>query len=138
MLSPKPVTLVHTCSSNPRSDEGAAWSEHAGAKCRTAQSSGRPPSFSALVRFVVLAMTGILVVLGCLLALYLEASGLGAPRDTWMRSGYSALLIMVMGAGILMVVVPVVILRRSHRLVIALAVLISVVTAVAALGVLGT
>lgn len=100
-------------------------------------SPGRTLSPSGLLGFTVLVVAGVLVFLGCLLGLYLEASGLGAPRDTGMRPGYSALLMLGAGAGILMAVSPVVALHRSQQLIIIVAVLVSVVAAVALVGVLG-
>jgi hypothetical protein len=97
------------------------------------------PSPSKLVigGCVVLSIVGVLVTLGCLLALYLESSGLGAPRDTGMRPGYTTLLIAGAGAGIL---VPAAtcftLLRTSHRLTIVVAVAMVVIVATAILGII--
>ena len=90
----------------------------------------------ALVVCMVLAVVGILTTLGCLLAIYLEATGLGAPRDAEMRTGYTALLIAGASAGILLpAVVSILILRPFQRRIALAAALIAVVVALAIIGI---
>lgn len=88
---------------------------------------------------VALGIAGVFVTLGCLLAIYLEASGLGAaPRDGGMRPGYAVMLIFGAGAGIL---VPAAAcrtaLRASQRRIAVGAALAAAVVAIAMLGILG-
>jgi hypothetical protein len=105
-------------------------SRHAGA---------RNASKMAIGGCVVLSIVGVLVTLGCLLALYLESTGLGAPRDTGMRPGYTTLLIAGAGAGILVpAAVCFTVLRTSHCLIVVVAVVAVVVVAVAILGITST
>ena len=79
---------------------------------------------------------GVFVVLGCLLALGLEADGFGRPRDTGMRPGYVAVLIIGATAGI---VVPtgicLALLKGSRRLVAVVAGAAAIIVAVSLFGV---
>ncbi|MEC5197913.1 hypothetical protein RCH21_000121 [Arthrobacter sp. PL16] len=88
---------------------------------------------------VILSVTGVLITLSCLLAIYLESTGLGSPRDAGLRPGYTALLVVGAGAGVL---VPVgacfALLRTSHRLTVVVGALAAVVVAAAILGMMGS
>jgi hypothetical protein len=81
-------------------------------------------------------LVGVFVVLGCLLALRLEADGFGRPRDTGMRPGYVAALTIGATAG---VVVPtgicLALLKGSRRLVAIVAGAAAIVVAVSLFGV---
>ena len=88
---------------------------------------------------VILGITGVLVTLGCLLAIYLESTGLGAPRDAGLRPGYTALLVAGAGAGVL---VPAgacfALFRTFHRLTVVVGALAAVVVAIAVLGMMNS
>ncbi|MBG6182756.1 hypothetical protein IWX65_000689 [Arthrobacter sp. CAN_A214] len=98
-----------------------------------AQDSSRLANWSC----TFLSIAGVLVTLGCLLAIYLESTGLGAPRDAGLRPGYTALLIAGAGAGVL---VPAgacfAFLHTFHRLTVVVGALAAVVVAAAVLGML--
>jgi hypothetical protein len=85
---------------------------------------------------VVFCIVGVLITLGCLLALYLESTGLGAPRDAGMRPGYTTLLIAGAAAGILVpAIVSFVVLRASGRVIMAIAAVTTVILGIAILGI---
>jgi len=85
---------------------------------------------------VVFYIVGVLITLGCLLALYLESTGLGAPRDAGMRPGYTTLLIAGAAVGILVpAIVSFVVLRASGRVIMAIAAVTTVILGIAILGI---
>ena len=81
-------------------------------------------------------LVGVFVVLGCLLALRLEADGFGRPRDTGMRPGYLAALMIGATAG---VVVPtgicLALLKGSRRLVAVVGGVAAIIIAISLFGV---
>ena len=97
------------------------------------------PSKMAIGGCAVLGLAGALATMGCLLAIYLESTGLGgAPRDDGMRPGYTALLIAGAAAGILVpAAVCFAVLRTSHRLTVVVAASAAVLAAIAILGITG-
>ncbi|WP_155853022.1 hypothetical protein [Arthrobacter sp. H14] len=98
----------------------------------------RRSSSAAIAGCVAVGVAGTLVTLGCLLAIYLESSGLGAPRDSGMRPGYTALLIVGALAGVL---VPAAacftFLAVSRPIIVGVAAVGAGIVAVAVLGITG-
>ncbi|MBG6182766.1 hypothetical protein IWX65_000699 [Arthrobacter sp. CAN_A214] len=87
---------------------------------------------------VALSITGALVMLGCVLAIYLESTGLGAPRDAGMRPGYTTMLITIAMAGILVpAAVCFAVLRTAQRLIVRVTALAAVIIAIAIVGIVG-
>lgn len=87
---------------------------------------------------VVSVAVGVFVVGGCLLALYFEVVGFGRPRDTGLRLGAVAPLVVGIAAGVL---VPSAICVRaaggSWRTGAIIALVVGVVTAALMVGILG-
>ncbi len=90
------------------------------------------------VACIVAVVVGVIVVGGCLLSLYLEAVGFGSPRDSGIRPGVVAPLLVGVAGGIL---VPAAVCvwasggRRRTTVIVALAV--AVVAAALVVGILG-
>lgn len=99
----------------------------------------RQPRKLHVAACVAAVVTGTFVVLGCLLALKLEADGFGRPRDTDVRSSYVAALVAGAAAG---VAVPGLLclglLKGSRRTVRVGLVLASALVTLSILAVLGT
>lgn len=89
---------------------------------------------------LLLSIAGALTTLGCLLAIYLEASGFGAaPRDGAVRPAYTTALIAGAVAGILVpAAVCFALLRSSRRLVVVVAVSAVIILASAIMGIINT
>ena len=116
------------------------WREIEQGEMRSTRSSPGQQRSSPLVAgaCIAFAVAGALATLGCVLALYVESSGLGSPRDTGMRPGYSALLIGGAVAGIaLPAAVCFTVLRGSRRVVVVVAVLAAIAVALAVLRITG-
>jgi hypothetical protein len=87
---------------------------------------------------VVTVAVGMLVVGGCLLSIYFEVVGFGRPRDTGVRPGVVAPLVVGVAAGVLVPAgVCVWAAGRNRRLVTIVALVVAVVTAVLMVGILG-
>lgn len=90
----------------------------------------------AVAGCLALGVVGAIVTLGCLLSIYLESVGLGAPRDGGMRPGYTALLIAGALAGVLLPAAACfVFLVASRRVVVGLAALGAAIVTAAVLGI---
>lgn len=63
--------------------------------------TGRAGGRARIAVCVVALVTGVFTVAGCLLALRLEATGLGRPRDSGVRQSYALALSAGIAAGIL-------------------------------------
>lgn len=90
---------------------------------------------------VLLSIAGALTTLGCLLAIYLEASGFGAaPRDGVVRPAYTTALIAGAIAGILVPAAVCFALLRSsrRRLIVVVAVSAVIILALAIMGIINT
>lgn len=97
----------------------------------------RSPSVMTVVACAVLSATGVFITLGCLLAIYIESSG--GFFGTTEGPGYMASVIAGALAGIVVpAVVCVALLRTAQRLIVVLAAVVTVVVAVAMLGIMGT
>jgi hypothetical protein len=87
---------------------------------------------------VVTVAVGVFVVGGCLLSLYFEVVGFGRPRDTGIRPGVVAPLVVGVAVGVLVpAAVCVWVAGGRRRTIVILALVIAIVTAVLMAGVLG-
>lgn len=85
---------------------------------------------------LALAVAGTAIVLGCLLALRLEAQGFGRPRDTGMRPGYVLALAIGAAAGVAVpTVASVFLLQGRARPILLAAAVVTVLVCVLLLGV---
>lgn len=90
-----------------------------------------------VVRIVTVAV-GVFVVGGCLLSLYLEAVGFGSPRDSGIRPGVVAPLIVGVAVGILVpMAVCVGVAVRCRRTIVIVALIVAASAAVLIVGILG-
>lgn len=106
---------------------------------RTVTGMGEPgPNAVRVFVCVVTAAVGVFVVGGCLLSLYFEVVGFGRPRDTGIRPGVVAPLVIGAAAGVL---VPVAVCVRaaggSWRPFAFVALVVAVAAAVLMVGILG-
>jgi hypothetical protein len=96
---------------------------------------GRPATMLRVLACTGSIVVGVFIVLGCLLALRLEADGFGRPRDTGIRPGYVAALMIGATAG---VVIPAgicfALLKGSRRLVAVVAGAAAIVVAASLFG----
>ncbi|MEO5744996.1 MAG: hypothetical protein ABIQ53_10475 [Terracoccus sp.] len=91
-----------------------------------------------VVACIVTVAVGVFVVGGCLLSLYLEAVGFGSPRDSGIRPGVVAPLLVGVAGGILVpAAVCVWAAGRSRRTIVIVALIVAASAAALIVGILG-
>jgi hypothetical protein len=96
------------------------------------QASQRLAAGLRTVLCLVAVVAGVFVVLGCLLALRLEATGFSRPSDVAIRPSYVALLVVGAFAGVIVPAAVCAVLLRQRRQVITIGATIAVTVTVVA------